>query len=315
MAESVIDVSNQPNWSFAQGIPGQLYIIDGTVYRIKVNQPGNQFTGIYEQAATEQAEATFDQTGKWPTQVGDVPASIDVSQGGVNLEDPLSGSSPTDSSGINQPSNFSAYTGNNNMAPNNNPWGDWSPVFGEYSPQDQYRSMMATSMPNYYAPRYVQMANRQFAPTFGRYLLGGDGGDTTGLGTGSDFSQWYQGQGMTPGVTQNLDPSNISAGYNQALQFGATTPGSTGWGNLASNNPGMAYAMQDPDAVQAMALSRYYGGGAPQGYAARAVQSSLGNLYDRYTTRGAQTGITGPSGFLNYLGGLNQSRFGAYPNA
>ena len=198
------------------------------------------------------------------------------------------------------------------MAPNNNPWGDWSPVFGEYTPQDQYRSMMATSMPNYYMPRYGQMAGRQFAPTFGRYLLGGYGGDTTGLGTGSDFSQWYQGQGMTPGVTPNLDPSNISAGYNQALQFGAMTPGSTGWSNLASNNPGMAYAMQDPDAVQAMALSRYYGGGAPQGYAARAVQSSLGNLYDRYMTRGAQTGVTGPSGFLNYLGGLNQSRFGAF---
>lgn len=191
-------------------------------------------------------------------------------------------------------------------------WADWSPVFGEYSPQQQYTSLMASAMPQYFTPRWGQMAQRQFAPTFGRYLLGGYGGGTTGLGTGADFANWYQGQGASPGIAPTANPQNIGAGYNRALEFGALNPGSAEWTNLAAQNAGMAYAMQDPEAVQAMALARYYGGGGPAGgYAGRAVQQTLGNLYDRYMTAGAQTGITGPSGFLNYLGTLGGNRFGA----
>ena len=73
----------------------------------------------------------------------------------------------------------------------------------------------------------------------------------------------------------------------------------------------MAYAMQDPAAVQAMAMARYYGGGGPVGgYAGRAVQNTLGNLYNRWATEGAQLGRTGPSGFLGYLGGLAPNRWG-----
>ena len=271
----------------------QEYQFGEDIYRWEPDPDTGEFSLRYKRSAGDPDPSNLDKPSI-PENLAsnlDTPSPDGVKQPYQSGKAPWAAPVNIDTSGANanQPSNFSAYTGNNNMAPTNNPWGDWSPVFGEYSPQDQYRSMMATSMPDYYTPRYGQMANRQFAPTFGRYLLGGYGGDTTGLGTGSDFSQWYQGQGMTPGGTD--------------------------WGAAASNNPGMAYAMQDPQAVQAMALARYYGGGAPQGYAARAVQSSLGNLYDRYATRGAQTGITGPSGFLNYLGGLNQSRFGAYPNA
>ena len=193
-------------------------------------------------------------------------------------------------------------------------WDDWSPVFGEYSPEQQYTSLMSTAMPNYYTPRYGQMAQRQFAPTFGRYLLGGYGGGTTGLGTGAGFADWYTGQGLTPGVapTGGAGIPDISAGYNQALAMGQAGVGSSAWDTMAASNPGMAYAMQDPQAVQAMALARYYGGGGPVGgYAGRAVQSTLGNLYDRYMTTGAQSGVTGPTGFLGYLGGLSGNRFGA----
>jgi hypothetical protein len=206
-------------------------------------------------------------------------------------------------------------TGNkgvSNMAPGDAAWTDWSPVFGEYTPQQQYTSLMSSAMPQYFTPRWGQMAQRQFAPTFGRYLLGGYGGDTVGLGTGADFANWYQGQGASPGIAPTANPQNIGAGYNRALEFGALNPGSAGWTDLAAQNAGMAYAMQDPEAVQAMALARYYGGGGPAGgYAGRAVQQTLGNLYDRYMTAGAQTGVTGPSGFLNYLGTLGGNRFGA----
>ena len=180
-------------------------------------------------------------------------------------------------------------------------------VFGEFSPQQQYTSMMANQMPNYYLPRYGQMAQRQFQPTFGSYLLG-----DTGAVTGQDFAPWYQAQGYQPGTAGA--GQNITAGYNQALQFGAALPGSTAWNTLQTANPVLAQSMQDPEAVQAMALARYYGGGVPTGgYAQRAVSQSLGNLYDRYMTGGAEKGITSPLGFLGYLGGLNPTRWGAMP--
>jgi hypothetical protein len=202
--------------------------------------------------------------------------------------------------------------GASNMAPGT--WDDWSPVFGEYSPEQQYTSLMSTAMPNYYTPRYGQMAQRQFAPTFGRYLLGGYGGGTTGLGTGAGFADWYEGQGLPAGQapTGGVGIPDISGGYNQALAMGQAGVGSESWDTMAASNPGMAYAMQDPQAVQAMALARYYGGGGPVGgYAGRAVQNTLGSLYDRYMTRGAQSGITGPAGYLGYLGGLGGNKFGA----
>ena len=161
------------------------------------------------------------------------------------------------------------------------------------------------------------MAQRQFAPTFGRYLLGGYGAGgadptTTGLGTGRTFADWYTGGAggaATPaGGVPPTSPADISAGYALARQFGGLTPQSETYQTLAGQNPGMAYAMQDPAAVQAMAMARYYGGGGPVGgYAGRAVENTLSNLYNRWATEGAQIGgqRTSPAGFLGYLGGLS----------
>ena len=82
----------------------------------------------------------------------------------------------------------------------------------------------------------------------------------------------------------------------------------TGFSDWFTGQP----SMQDPEAVQAMALARYYGGGGPTGgYVGRAIQNTLSNLYGRYANTGALAGDTSPSGFVNYLGGLSGSRFGA----
>ena len=181
-----------------------------------------------------------------------------------------------------------------------------SPVFGEYTPQQQYTSLQSTRMPEYYMPGYSSMAQRGYAPTFGSFLLGGYGQNQGGgLGQGTRFADWFTGGGR--------EPSNITGGWNQALAFSNMMPGSDKWNQAQGVSPGMAYAMQDPDAVQAMALSRYYGGGVPQSsYASRAVASSLGDLYNRFTARGIQQGATGPSSYLGYLSNLDPTRWGAY---
>ena len=165
---------------------------------------------------------------------------------------------------------------------------------------------MSTTMPEYYMPGYSSMAQRGYAPTFGSFLLGGYGQNQgTGLGQGTRFADWFTGGGR--------EPSNITGGWNQALAFSNMMPGSDKWNQAQGVSPGMAYAMQDPDAVQAMALSRYYGGGVPQSsYASRAVASSLGDLYNRFTARGIQQGNTGPSSYLGYLSNLDPTRWGAY---
>ena len=210
--------------------------------------------------------------------------------------------------------------GNNNQGGDNmaTDWSDWSRVFGEYTPEQQYTALMQDALPQYYTPRYSQMAARQFNPTFGRYLLGGygaEGSTGTGLGTGRGFADWFTGQGSTPmtgGVPTVANRNDISGGYNLARQFGAETPGSAAWDALAAQNATMASSMQDPEAVQAMALARYYGGGGPAGgYVGRAIQNTLGDLYGRYANTGALAGNTSPAGFLNYLGDLSGSRFGA----
>ena len=181
-----------------------------------------------------------------------------------------------------------------------------SPVFGEYTPQQQYTSLQSTRIPEYYMPGYSSMAQRGYAPTFGSFLLGGYGQNQgTGLGQGTRFADWFTGGGR--------EPSNITGGWNQALAFSNMMPGGNDWNRAQGVSPGMAYAMQDPDAVQAMALSRYYGGGVPQSsYASRAVASSLGDLYNRFTARGIQQGNTGPSSYLGYLSNLDPTRWGAY---
>ena len=209
--------------------------------------------------------------------------------------------------------------GNNNQGGSTmaTDWSDWvrPDVFGEYTPEQQYTALMQQALPNYYTPRYSQMASRQFTPTFGRYLLGGYGGNATGAGTGMGFSDWFTSQ---PGGYSALAqpqasvPANISGGWNLAREFGAERPGSAAWDALAAQNATMASSMQDPEAVQAMALARYYDGGGPAGgYVGRAIQNTLSNLYGRYANTQALAGDTSPAGFLNYLGGLSGSRFGA----
>ena len=216
-------------------------------------------------------------------------------------------------------SELGSYTGATTRAP----WADWGNVFGELTPSAQYQAMMRTGMPNYSLPGYQSMATRQFAPTFGRYLMqgyGAGGADptTTGLGTGTGFADWYGGQfspsagapagGM--GGTGTFTGGDIGAGWNLAKQYSGMTPGSADWQTQAGVTPGMAYAMQDPEAVKAMALSKYYGGNQPTGgYAGRAVASTLGNLYNQWQAGQVQAGQTAPTGYLGYLGGLTGSRW------
>lgn len=190
-----------------------------------------------------------------------------------------------------------------------------SPVFGEFTPQQQYASIMSTALPQYYMPGYSTMAQRQFNPTFGRFLLGGYGNDTQGLGTNMAFAPWFTGvgQGMSAVIGEALPSSNIGTGWDMARKFSQEMPGSSEWNRLSSRSPGMAYAMQDPEAVRAMAMARYYGGGAPVGgYAGRAVEQTMRNIYDRYMQAGIQKGHTSPAGYLSHLEQLAPSRFGAF---
>ena len=230
------------------------------------------------------------------------------------------------------------------------PWTDWSNisgVFGELDPSAQYQAMMRTQMPNYALPGYQAMATRQFAPTFGRYLMQGypttGTGATgaygaagsvptgqTGLGTGAMFSDWYKGQfpgvdavaatGADPAIPAGPTPGmggvgafaggDISPGWSLAKQFSGMTPGTADWQAQAGLTPGMAFAMQDPEAVRAMALAKYYGGNQPTGgYAGRAVASTLQNMYNQWQAGQVQAGQTGPAGYLNYLSTLANSQW------
>jgi len=102
--ETVIDVSNIPGWSFAQGTPNQLYLHNGVVYRVQIQQPGNQFIGVDQSAYTAQAQAVYEQIGQWPSVVGDT-------EGSANLEDPSGGQATFGNIGSDTGNNaFGAYT-------------------------------------------------------------------------------------------------------------------------------------------------------------------------------------------------------------
>ena len=110
--ETVMDVSNQPNWSFADGpptaIPGQLYMVDGVVYRVKVG-PNNTFYGEDEPAYTAQAQATFQQTGQWPSVVGDATGTTNTA-GTTNTDGTDNVNISTGANGANTGNAFGAYT-------------------------------------------------------------------------------------------------------------------------------------------------------------------------------------------------------------
>ena len=199
--------------------------------------------------------------------------------------------------------------------------GRFSPVFGEFSPQQQYSSIMSTELPNYYMPGYQQMASRQFQPTFGRFLLGGYGAGGTGTGTADQasaeqqrqnymqtFGDWYSQQDRTA-------PTGIQGGWNLATQLAGMQPGSEGYYRAALSRDALplAESLQNAEDVQAMALARYYGGATPQSsYAARQTERALGNLFGRFSNRQMQQGQTSPASFVSYLSEMSPSRFGAY---
>jgi len=218
-------------------------------------------------------------------------------------------------------------------------WEDWSTAFGAYSPEQQYNALMRQQLPQYGIPGYGQMAQQQFAPTFGRFLMSGYGNDQDyGLGAGQGFENWFGGQmgrrplkiGQLTGGTKMpweygtayptvpsttardaLGVSNRHApGWQLAQQFGALQPESAAWDQLMGQNLGMGYAMTQPDAIQAMAQAQYYGGGGPVGgYAGRAVASGLSGLYDRWMQRQLAGSGAAPAAFLPYLSSLDPDRW------
>jgi len=213
-------------------------------------------------------------------------------------------------------------------------WEDWGSVFGEYTPKTQYEAMMQQYLPQYGMPGYASLASRQFAPTLGRYLMQGYG-DTDagamGLGQGQGFADWFK--GSYPYVTTGTGDAAVTTpspglggvgtfagqaglpGWNIAQQFASLSPIDAAYAKLETQNPGMAYAIKQEDAIKAMALAKYYKGGGPTGgYAGRAVASTMGNLYNRWMNQQIQSeaGATAPVGFLPYLSGLNPDVWSAY---
>ena len=197
--------------------------------------------------------------------------------------------------------------------------GRFSPVFGEFSPQQQYSSIMSTELPNYYMPGYQQMSQRQFQPTYGRFLLGGYGAGGTGTADQTSaeqqrqnymqtFGDWYSQQDRTA-------PTGIQQGWNLASELAGMQPGSEGYYRAALGRDALplAESLQNAEDVQAMALARYYGGATPQSsYASRQASSALGNLFNRFSNRQMQQGQTSPASFVSYLNEMSPSRFGAY---
>ena len=329
---TITDVTNQSGWTARDGVPGRLYRSGDVVYAVVI-LPGNRFTVEEDEAATAMVQEVYNKTGVYPDNTN--PAFSGTSGGGTTSGGTTSGGTSggggnnfgggNTSGGINTAGAYGLNAGNQNMR--NNPWsgwtGDWagsanySPVFGEYSPAQQYESIMSTAMPNYYTPGYQQMAQRQFQPTFGRFLLGGYGAGGTGTAEEQQqrymqtFGDWYTPQQMQQGGT----PTDISQGWNLATQLSAMQPGSESYYQAALDRDALPLAMslQNEDDVRAMALARYYGGQTPgSSYAARQTASALGNLYNRWSQRAIQEGQGAPSQFISYLGDLNQDRFGAY---
>ena len=332
---TITAITNLYEWTARDGIPGGLYRSGDTVYKVVIVD--GKWTIQDDPVATKFVQNFYSQNNAYPDNTTDIGGT-----GGLDLAGTIGGTTGGgeqtggSSDGFNTAAAYGLNLGANqnvngfNLGANqnvrNNPWSGWTdwsgsgnyaPVFGEYSPAQQYQSIMSTAMPNYYMPRYQNMAQRQFQPTFGRFLLGGYG--TGGAGTAEEqqqrymqtFGDWYTPQQMQQGRT----PTDISQGWNLATQLSAMQPGSESYYQAALDRDALPLAMslQNEDDVRAMALARYYGGQTPgSSYAARQTASALGNLYDRWSQRAIQEGQGAPSQFINYLGGLNQGRFGAY---
>ena len=219
-------------------------------------------------------------------------------------------------------------------------WGDFGSGFGALAPRSQYQAMMRQGIPGYQMPGYESMAMRGFAPAWGQYMLGGAGDDRTGatynLQTPQSgvappsFANWYAGRNPLvkaegspeistayPGVYPTLGVGGRGTGslpgWNRAVGLSGQVYGESGWNDLAAGNLALSEALQEADAVQAMAMGQYYGGGGPRGgYAGRMAERGMQNLFNRWQAGAMTQGITNPAGFLNYLTGLDTGRFPVY---
>jgi len=221
-------------------------------------------------------------------------------------------------------------------------WGNFGTAFGQLPAQSQYQAMMRQGIPGYQMPGYESAAMRGFAPTWGSYMLGApsEARQTEGMtyrlqtapagGTApASFGDWYAAKRPMGGPTSAPTyPTGLGVGgqggggsaswtalpgWSTAQQFSGLTPGEEPWNKLATGNLALSEAMQESDAVQAMALGQYYGGGGPRGgYAGRMVERAMQNLFNRWQAGALTQGVTSPGGFLNYLGGLNPDRFPVY---
>jgi hypothetical protein len=145
-------------------------------------------------------------------------------------------------------------------------------------------------------PQFQRTAMRGFTPALGRYMLGGD--------TGQTFAQYINPQGVTGGAnfasanptygdwtsavlaSRGLDPSYRSGTFNPTERQIATQ-------TLLTNENARRNALAMAGAAM--------GGGV--GMLAEARQQGLGNLYDLYAARAAGAGAPA-GGFLGYLGGM-----------
>ena len=215
-------------------------------------------------------------------------------------------------------------------------WGDFGLGFGALAPRSQYQAMMRQGIPGYQMPGYESMAMRGFAPAWGQYMLGGAGDDRTGATynlqtpqTGvapPSFANWYAARNPLTGTAGSdagqAYPTTLGyggtgagalPGWNRAVGLSGQVYGESGWNDLAAGNLALSEALQEADAVQAMAMGQYYGGGGPRGgYAGRMAERGMQNLFNRWQAGAMTQGITNPAGFLDYLTGLDTGRFPVY---
>ena len=166
-------------------------------------------------------------------------------------------------------------------------WGDFGGGFGAMPAQSQYTAMMRQGIPGYQMPGYAATAQRGFAPAWGTYMLGTPtdarltAGSAYGLQTPatggiapSSFGDWYASrnpmggptsaptystnlgvgpQGVGGSGTAPLPGWNVAQGLSGQI-YGSEGPG--GWNELATGNLALSEAMQEDDAVRAMAMAQ-----------------------------------------------------------
>ena len=334
MATAIPVTSDQWNTIYDENraIAGQEYQFGEDIYSWELDQSTGEFGLKYKRSAgdpdptkgdipsiPENLETRLPDAVKQPHRGGRAPIAAPVDAfSNVNLNS----SGQTGASNFNVGSNniggYGGYGGTPSLTGAGGT-GSFSPVFGEFSPQQQYSSIMSTQLPNYYTPGYQQMAQRQFQPNYGSFLLGGYGAGGGGTADQESAEQQRQNYMQTFGdwysQKDRTAPAGIQQGWNLASELAGMQPGSEGYYRAALGRDALplAESLQNAEDVQAMALARYYGGATPQSsYASRQASSALGNLFNRFSNRQMQQGQTSPASFVSYLNEMSPSRFGAY---